>query len=293
MFITRSHLLLVSVALILGFTFVAQSTGMAHLGPHSFNAARFLLGALSLLPLWFILGDRSLPHGRALLINGGLAGVILFGGFTFQLVGLLYTSVGNAGFITGMYIVFVPVAGLLLGRSSRPSTWAGILLAVIGLYVLTIEPGAEINRGDFLELIGALFWAAHVIVIGGLSRRFDAIGLSITQFAVATLLAGVCAFWFESPTLPAFKLAWLPLLYAGIASSAIACTLQVIAQRKIEPTATAMILATEAAFAALGGWWLLDEPMGVKELIGCALMLAGMMISQLPKRSPSLQLQQG
>ncbi len=287
--ITPSHLLLVGVAAIWGFAFVAQSTGMEHLGPHSFNAARFLFGALSLVPLWFVMRHKSpsrIPHGKTLWLGGVVAGTILFAGFSFQQIGLLHTTAGNAGFITGMYIVMVPIVAMLLGQSSSPQTWAGVVLALIGLYSLSIGPDFTINQGDLLELIGALFWTAHVLLIGWLSRKVDAVSLAISQFAVAAVLATIAAALYETPTLMGYEAALLPLLYAGIASSGIAFTLQIIAQRKVEPSVTALILSTEAVFAVIGGWWLLDETLGAKQLLGCGLMLAGMLVSQWPSRKP-------
>lgn len=283
-FITLSHLLLIGVAAIWGFAFVAQSAGMDHLGPHSFNAARFLLGALSLLPLWLLMSKKRLPQGRTLLIGGLAAGTIMFGGFSFQQIGLLHTTAGNAGFITGMYIVMVPAFGILLGHKTNIQTWGGVILAVLGLYALAAGPNLSIGYGDLLELIGALFWTAHVIVIGWLSRKVDAISLSISQFLVAAILATIAAFLYESPSLPNFQSAWLPLLYAGVASSGIACTLQIIGQRKVDPGIAALILSTEAVFAVFGGWLLLDEQFGSKEFLGCSLMLAGMLLSQWPSR---------
>lgn len=283
-FMSVSHLLLISVAAIWGFAFVAQSAGMDHLGPHSFNAARFVLGAISLVPLWLVFTKHRLPQGKTLLWGGLAAGTIMFGGFSFQQVGLLYTTAGNAGFITGMYIVMVPVAGILLGHSTSMQTWSGVILAVLGLYALSIGPDLSIGYGDLLQLIGALFWTAHVLTIGWLSRKVDAISLSISQFMVAAVWATIAAMIYETPALPDFQSAWLPLLYAGIASSGIACTLQVIAQRKVEPGITALILSTEAIFAVIGGWLLLDEQFGSKELLGCSLMLAGMLVSQWPSR---------
>lgn len=281
-----SHLLLIAVAAIWGFAFVAQSAGMDHLPPHSFNAARFVLGALSLLPLWWLFCRHQMPQPRTLLLGGFVAGTVMFGGFTFQQIGLLHTTVGNAGFITGMYIVMVPIAGILLGQRTNLQTWSGVILAVLGLYSLTIGPDLRIGYGDLLELVGALFWTAHVIVIGWLSQKIDAISLSIGQFLVAAVWATLAAWLLETPTLPDFQAAWLPLLYAGVASSGIACTLQVIGQRKVRPDTAALILSTEAVFAVLGGWLLLDEAFGSKELMGCGLMLAGMLVSQWPARKP-------
>jgi len=282
--VTPSHLLLICVAAIWGFAFVAQSSGMATLGPHSFNAARFLLGALSLLPLWLLMRGKGTRGGRSLLLGGLAAGTIMFGGFSFQQIGLLHTTAGNAGFITGMYIVFVPLTAVLLGHRTNRQTWSGVMLALLGLYSLSVGPDLSVGYGDFLELIGAFFWTAHVILINRLSRRVDAVELSIVQFLVATVWAGGAALLFETPTLPAFQSAWLPLLYAGVASSGVAFTLQIIAQRRVEPGVTALLLSGEAVFAVLGGWLLLDESFGSQELLGCSLMLAGMLVTQWPVR---------
>ncbi|WP_136678711.1 DMT family transporter [Neptunomonas sp. XY-337] len=286
MFFSVSHLLLIAVAAIWGFAFVAQSAGMDHLGPHSFNAARFLLATLSLLPLWFMMRHKREKQGKALIWGGIAAGIVMFGGFTMQQVGLLDTTAGNAGFITGMYIVLVPIAGVLLGHSTNMQTWAGLILAVLGLYSLTIGPNFSMGQGDLLVLVGAFFWTGHVLIIGWISRKVDAISLSIVQFVVATALATGFAVALETPEMGGFTSAWLPLVYAGVASSGIAFTLQAIAQRKVEPSVTALILSTEAVFAVLGGCLLLDEPFGAKEALGCGLMMIGMVVTQWPvKRS--------
>ncbi len=288
-----SHVLLILVAAIWGFAFVAQSTGMVHLGPHSFNAARFLLGALSLVPLWFLLGKHKLPLNKDLFIGGLVAGTVMFGGFSFQQMGLQHTTAGNAGFITGMYIVMVPIAGIALGHATHLKTWIGVVLAVAGLYALSVSDTFSINKGDAQVLLGALFWTAHVLILGWLCRKVDAISLSIVQFLVATILASALMLILEEPTLAQFELALLPLLYAGVASSGIAFTLQIIAQRQVEPSVTALILSTEAVFAVIGGWLLLNEQLTSNQLTGCGLMLLGMLISQWPERKRKLTAEQG
>jgi drug/metabolite transporter (DMT)-like permease len=291
--IKPSHALLIVVAIIWGFAFVAQTTGMEHLGPHSFNAARFLLGALSLIPLWLILGKHKLPLNKDLFIGGLVAGTVMFGGFSFQQIGLQYTTAGNAGFITGMYIVMVPIVGVVLGHATNMKTWSGVLLALAGLYALSVSDDLTINKGDAMELIGAFFWTAHVLILGWLCRKVDAISLSILQFFVAAILAAIVMLIVEEPTLVQFELAMWPLLYAGVASSGIAFTLQIIAQRQVEPSVTALILSTEAVFAVIGGWLLLNEQLTSNQLTGCALMLTGMLISQWPERKPKATIEQG
>lgn len=282
--------MLVAVAVIWGFSFVAQSAGMAHLGPHSFNAARFILAALSMLPLWFVLSRNKTFRDPVLLVGGLLAGTVMFAGFTFQQIGLLYTSAGNAGFITGMYIVLVPIVGIFLKHKTQTKTWLGVVLASLGLYVLCVDDNFKVGYGDSLELIGVVFWTMHVLSIAWLSNKVDAINLSIVQFVVAAILASIAALIYEAPTVVGLSAALIPLLYAGIASSGIACTLQTIGQRNIEPSIAALIFASEAVFAVLGGWLILDEVMTIKEVAGCGFMMLGMIVSQWPnKKQPVFQ----
>ncbi|MCJ8337732.1 MAG: DMT family transporter [Pseudomonadales bacterium] len=279
-----SYLLLILVAAIWGFSFVAQSAGMEFMGPHSFNAARFILATVSLLPLWFAMSRHKPLNDPRLWLGGLLAGTVMFAGFSFQQIGLLHTSAGNAGFITGMYIVLVPIVGVFLKQHTSTKTWFGVVLAVVGLFVLCVDDNFSIGYGDSLQLIGVIFWTMHVLAIAWLASKVDAISLSIIQFTVAAVFASIFALLYEQPSWEAVVATSIPLLYAGIASSGIACTLQIIGQRNIEPSIAALILASEAMFAVLGGWILLDESMSSKELSGCLLMLLGMIVSQWPKR---------
>ena len=279
-----SYLLLILVAAIWGFSFVAQSAGMEFMGPHSFNAARFILATVSLLPLWFAMARHKPLNDPRLWLGGLLAGTVMFAGFSFQQIGLLHTSAGNAGFITGMYIVLVPIVGIFLKQHTSTKTWFGVVLAVVGLFVLCVDDNFSIGYGDSLQLIGVIFWTMHVLAIAWLASKVDAISLSIIQFTVAAVFASIFALLYEQPSWEAVVATSIPLLYAGIASSGIACTLQIIGQRNIQPSIAALILASEAMFAVLGGWLLLDESMSSKEVSGCLLMLLGMIVSQWPKR---------
>ncbi|WP_372599998.1 DMT family transporter, partial [Amphritea sp.] len=215
------------------------------------------------------------------------AGILLFLGASLQQAGLLWTSAGNAGFITGLYIIIVPLMGLLLGHITRLNTWLGGLLAVVGLYFLTVDTntGASftINSGDLLVLGSAFFWAAHVVVIGRLASQLDNLRLAIIQFMICALLSFIVALIFEqdSLSLSNIVLAWQPIAYAGLLSVGVAYTLQVVAQRNAPASHAAIIMSLEAVFAALGGWWLLDEGFSNRALTGCTLMLAGMILSQL------------
>jgi len=285
----KSDLLLLLVAVIWGGGFVAQRQGLEFVGPFTFNGVRFALGSLSLLPL-ILIGQRRQNRSprllaesgtRPLLLGGGLAGAALFIGASLQQVGMVYTTAGNAGFITGLYVVIVPMLGLFWGQRPSLGTWFGAILAAFGLYLLSVTAQFTIGFGDLLELAGAFFWAGHVLLIGWLSPRLDAIKLSAVQFAVCSLLSLLTAFCTEVVSLTGILQAALPLLYGGLISVGVAYTMQVVAQRDAHPAHTAVILSAEGVFAAIGGGLLLGEVIGPRGILGCSLMLAGMLISEL------------
>lgn len=282
-----SHLFLWTTAAIWGFAFVAQSVGMQNLGPYSFNAARFTLAALSMLPLVYIFDRHRVSDLRLTLKAGAMTGLVLFCGATLQQIGLLYTTTANAGFITTMYMLFVPIIGLFLKHTISRKTWIGILLSLVGLYTLTVGPNLSIQYGDSLELLGAIFWAGHVLIVGFYSRKVPIVSFSVVQLVVVAILSWIMSLTTEQPSWQAIENSWLPLLYAGIASSAIAYTLQAIGQKNVAPSSAALILSTEAVFAALGGWLFMEETLSQRELMGCALIFFGMIISQWP-RKPSV-----
>jgi drug/metabolite transporter (DMT)-like permease len=283
----KSDLLLLLTAAIWGFAFVAQRVGMEHVGPFTFNGIRFALGSLSLVPLlfWQLNGKPSpLPSAEGFgpaLRGGCIAGLFLFTGASLQQVGLVYTTAGNAGFITGLYVVIVPLIGLLFRQRSTAGAWLGAGLAAVGLYFLSVTDQFTIAWGDFLELLGAFFWAGHVLVIGHFSPRVSAIRLAITQFAICSILSLSTATVVETIRLSNILQAAVPILYGGLASVGIAYTLQVVAQKNAHPAHAAILLSLEAVFAAIGGWLMLGEILSVRGLFGCALMLAGMLLSQL------------
>jgi drug/metabolite transporter (DMT)-like permease len=285
----RADALLLLTATIWGFAFVAQRVGMEYVGPFTFNGVRFALGSLSLVPLLFLLKPK-ISSARTLLPQasrgtifwgGGLAGLFLFSGASLQQVGLVYTTAGNAGFITGLYVVIVPIMGLFLRQRTHLGTWLGVLLAAVGLYFLSITKELTIAWGDLLVLIGAFFWAAHVLIIGRLSPRMDALKLAITQFAVCSLLSLLTALAVETLTWEDLRQAAVPILYGGLGSVGVAYTLQVVAQKDAHPAHAAIFLSMEAVFAAIGGWWLLNEALTARAMLGCGLMLFGMLFSQL------------
>jgi drug/metabolite transporter (DMT)-like permease len=285
----KSDTLLLFTATIWGFGFVAQRVGMDYVGPFTFNGFRFALGSLTLVPLLLISNRQwaitksllPLINTRMIIFGGGLAGFALFMGATLQQVGLVYTTAGKAGFITGLYVVIVPILGLFWKQRPGIGTWFGAILAAAGLYLLTITAEFTIAFGDFLELAGAFFWAGHVLIIGWLSPRIDPIKLAFFQYAACSFLSLITAVITEVITLYGLFLATLPIAYGGLISVGIAYTLQVVAQRDAHPAHAAIILSLEAVFAALGGWLMLGETLSARGLLGCSLMLTGMLCSQL------------
>jgi len=282
-------------AVIWGFAFVAQRLGMEYIGPFIFNAIRFALGALALLPFALRRERRQTPRAGVMLYGGLLAGAVLFLGASLQQIGVVYTTAGKAGFITGLYVVLAPILGFFLKHKIYFYNWVGALLAVIGLYFLTISGAFVIQKGDFYVLLGAFFWASHVHIIGWLSPQVQASRLAIMQYIMVSLLSFAAAFLLETFTLHAiFNAAW-PILYGGLMSVGVAYSLQVLAQKHAPPTHAAVLLSLEAVFAVIllsleavfaviGGWLLLSEGLSMRSLLGCTLMLAGMIVSQVGVR---------
>ena len=285
----KSDALLLLTAIIWGFAFVAQRVSMEYLGPFTFNAARFILGSLSLLPLVFISRDQRPASGsihpnpglKFVIFGGIAAGFMLFMGMSLQQVGLVYTTAGKAGFITSLYVVIVPILALFWKQPTNPGTWIGVSLAAIGLYFLSVTEKFSIEFGDLLVFFCAFFWAGQVLIISWLSPRIQSVKLAFTQFVVCACLSLVVAVIFEDISWTALTQAIWPILYNGILSSGVAFTFQVIAQRHTHPAHASIIMSMEAVFAAIGGWLLLNEVLSMRGLLGCGLMLGGMLLSQL------------
>ena len=283
--VRKANMLLLLAAAIWGLAFVAQRVGMRHVGPLTFNGVRLALGAAALVPhlLWLRKSglEKDQPCNPRLLFRGGvLAGTVLFLGATLQQYGVVYTTAGKAGFITGLYVVFVPLLGLFIGVKTGRFIWAGAVAAAAGLSLLSAKGVMGIDPGDGLVLLSAVFWAMHVLVIGRLSRRIPPVRLAVAQFTVVSVLSLVGAFLFETVDLVSLRAAAVPILYAGLLSVAVAYTLQVVGQRRAKPAHAAIILSSEAVFAALGGWLMLGEGMSLRGIVGCALMLGGILLAQ-------------
>ena len=281
--VLRNDLLLLLTAMIWGFAFVAQRVGMRFIEPFTYNGLRFALGAASLLPLLYLRRqstERTVASGTMVLAVGMVVGLCLFVASSLQQIGLVYTTAGKAGFITTLYVVLVPLFGMVIGRSTGIAGWIGVALAVGGLYLLSVREDLSIAPGDLLVLASALFFALHVLLIDRYGHLVDSIVLSVVQFAVCSGLCTVTAFFVESPGLDGIIKAAIPILYGGLFSVGVAYTLQVVAQKKAPPSHAAIILSLEGAFAALGGWLLIGENLDARALIGCVLMFAGMLSSQ-------------
>ncbi|MCC6076121.1 DMT family transporter [Pseudomonas sp. GCM10022188] len=279
----RADLLMLLTALIWGTTFVAQRLGMNEIGPFLYTGLRFALGALVLLP-WVLrrpAGGVTEPFHRGLLAGGLLLGLALTAGINLQQVGLLFTSVTNSGFITGLYVIIVPLLGLLVGQRTGPGTWLGASLAVLGMALLSIGPDFRVASGDWLQLAGALVWGVHVLLVGALASRHDPLRLAFLQFvtcaAISLLLAGIL----EEIRLDAILRAAPAVLYGGVIAVGIGYTLQVVAQKHAIASHAAIILSLEAVFAAIAGALVLDESLSARGYLGCALMFTGMLAAQL------------
>ena len=290
-----ANILLLVTAVIWGFGFVAQILGMTHLGPFAFIGLRFLLGAASLLPVIWWMWSRlnlSADQHESLFWGSLTLGIVLFCASAFQQVGLLYTTASNAGFITGLYMVFVPVMGIALGIKTGRMTWLGGALAAVGLVLLGFNESYRLGYGDALQLLGAVVWAVHILVIDHFARRVSGLLLAVGQFLVCGTLGLFVSLTLtdEVTTSVGIINAAPTLAYAGILTVGVAYTLQVIAQADANPSHAAIILSLEAVFGALGGYLILDEWLTPRQMFGCALMLGGMIMSQLANQDAQPEL---
>lgn len=284
-----ANLVLLLTAAIWGMGFVAQKVGSEFVGAYTFNGIRFALGSLSLVPLIVYfdrknkdkVSDKPKATTQQIFKAGIILGLILFIAASLQQIGMTDSTAGKGGFITGLYMVFVPIFGLFLGHKIGKNIWFGVAAAVVGLYLLSIKKGFEIEFGDFLILVGAVFWAVHILFIDNFSKKIDALKLSSIQFATCAVLSLITAFATETITLEGLKGSLIPILYGGLLSVGVAYTLQVVAQKNAKPSHAAIILSMESVFAALGGMIILSESLTVRAAIGCALILVGILITQI------------
>lgn len=304
LFELRQSGLLLITAFIWGCSFVAQSIGMESVGPYTFTASRMALGFVFLLPIVAMLRKRlaasqsdeaerrrSPEYRRNLILGGFLCGLCLFGGEALQQFGLVHdTEVGKAGFITALYIVFVPLIGLFLGQKSRLTLWLAVAIAVAGLWFLCLPPeGFSIALGDTYIFLCAIVFSLHILVISRFVTKVNGIELSMMQFFFGSIIAFTSMMLFEHPTMSGFMEALPAILWAGIMSNGIAYTLQIVGQRGVNETAASLILSLESVFSVLAGWVVLNEILTPREGLGCVLMSVAVVLAQLPERKKRIK----
>ena len=297
----KSNLLLLLTAFIWGTAFVAQKSGMDYIEPFTYNGIRTLIGGLFLIPVIKFLDTRKpeaekeriasrsaeqkAAENKLLLIGGICCGTALFVASSLQQFGVSYTTAGKAGFITTLYVVIVPIFSIFLRKKVGAKMWFCVMLGALGMYMLCMKEATfSLQYGDFLVLLCAAAFAIHILVIDYFSPKVDSVRLSCIQFLTAGSLAIICMFIFEEPVIANILACWFPILYAGVLSSGVAYTLQVVAQADADPTAASLILSLESVFAALSGMVLLGESMTIKELLGCVIIFAAIIIAQMPSK---------
>ena len=299
----KNSLLLLLAAVIWGIAFVAQSVGMDYVGGFTFNAVRSLIGSAVLVPLILIPGQNNSDNSETseaaasttsgiqkrkdLIIGGISCGICLCLASNFQQFGIKYTTVGKAGFITACYIVIVPIIGLFLGKKCSKFIWAAVAMALIGLYLLCITDGFSIGKGDLLVLVCAFLFSIHILVIDHFSPKADGVKLSCIQFLTCGILSAIPALILEHPQVSSILAAWQPILYAGVMSCGVAYTLQVIGQKNMNPTVASLILSMESCISVLAGWIILGQQLSAKEILGCVIMFAAIILAQLPQKDTS------
>ncbi len=283
---TRANIMLFLTALIWGATFVAQKTAMDVLGPYTFNGVRCLVGSISLFLISLLLKPKqNIKYKKHHLIEGGaVAGVLLFLATTLQQVGIVTSSAGKAGFITSLYIVMVPFFSFVSGKKVKKSVWLGVLLALVGLYLLCFKGGLYVEKGDLIILFSAAFFALHIMCISKYSKKTDAIKLSCIQFLFAGIFASILGLMFEVVDLKNILSCTKEIFYTGVLSCAVAFTLQIGAQKHVRPYIASLILSLESVFAVAAGYLFLNEVLTPKEILGCIFMFLAVYVAQYVKK---------
>ncbi|ORT99509.1 Permease of the drug/metabolite transporter (DMT) superfamily [Anaerovibrio sp. JC8] len=281
----RGSLCLLLAAFIWGITFVAQLVGMDNIGPFTYGFARYVVGVAAILVIWYgFRGKRRDAKENGEYYSGwkaGMgAGLLMFIASAFQQCALQYTTAGKTAFITCLYIIFVPIISVMVGKLLKLENWIGAIAALIGLYCLSIKGDFDLNYGDVLAFICSVFWSFHIMYIDRFADKKDNIDISASQLVVCAVLNGIVAFALENVVWQDIVAAWFPIVFAGAMSSGIAFTLQIVGQKYAEPSHAAIIMSLESVFGAVGGWVVLNEQMSSMEVFGCMMMLMGMLITQ-------------
>ena len=279
-----NSLLLLLTATIWGSAFVAQSVGMEHVGPFTFTFSRSIIGGIVLLPCILLLGKWKKGFATKIEWIGGICcGIALCVASNFQQVGMQYTTVGKAGFITALYVVLVPIFGIFMKKRVSLLIWGCVAVSVVGLYLLCMPSGAFVLAfGDLLVLLCAVLFSVHILVIDHFSPKGDGVVISCIQFFTCGILSAIPMLFFENSSVGSMLDAKWSILYAGVLSSGVAYTLQVVAQKNVNPTVASLIMCLESVVAVLAGWIILGQGMSSREIWGCLLMFAAIVVAQLP-----------
>ena len=303
---SKNAIILFLTALIWGTGFVAQSAGAEHVPPFTFNSIRCILGGCILLiylkgrdvrnkttknssPQENMTQDKKTQDKKILLLGGILCGIVLCAGMGLQQIGIAYTTVGKAGFLSGLYILIVPILGLFLKKPVGIKIWISVFIAAVGLYFLCITESFAIQRGDVYMLICAVFFAIHILVIDFFSPKVDGVRMSCIQFFVCGILSGVFMLLFETPSVEAIQSGWFSIVYAGVMGCGIAYTLQIVGQKNINPTVASLILSVETVVSVIAGFLVFAELLAPRELLGCILMFGAIILAQLPQKREEIQ----
>ena len=293
----KNSILLFLAAFIWGVAFVSQSKGMEYMGPFTFNGVRSLIGAAVLVPVILFRyrtpKDAASPwksvNWKTTLIGGACCGLALMVASTLQQIGIMYTTVGKAGFITALYIIFVPICGIFLKKKVPGSVWVGAVMAAFGMYLLCIQGSFKVGLGDTLVFVCALVFTVHILVIDYFSPKADGVMLSCIQFFVCGLICTTIALIVEKPDFLQLINGAVPILYAGVMSCGVAYTLQIVGQKNVNPTVAALILSLESVVSMLAGWFAYkigflkdDQTLTGRQILGCAIVFAAVILVQLP-----------
>lgn len=276
----QHSLMLFAAAMIWGLAFVAQTEGMNHIGPFTFTFARNIIGAAVLLPLAVISRERS-ESNKVLVCSASICGIALGLASCLQQYGMLYTTPGKAGFLTALYIIIIPIAGIFLKKKCHRLTWTAAAAALFGIYLLCMTESFALGKGDIFEILCAFVFSAQIMIISHFSGRVNVYRFACIEFFTSGLFAAVPMLLCETVTLSGMTAAWLPLLYTGILSSGVAYTLQIIGQRGLNPTLAALIMSLESCFSVISGWIILGQSLSFRELAGCIIMFAAIVLAQL------------
>lgn len=292
----RSNILLLITAAIWGSAFVAQKSGMDYIGPFTYGGIRMVIGGMVLIPVILLMNkgkvnddniseEEKTKQNKLLIIGGVCCGLALFAASTLQQFGVSYTTAGKAGFITTLYVVLVPIFSLVIGKKVRPIMWLCVLMGAVGLYLLCMTDSSfKLQLGDMLVLLCAFGFTIHIMVVDHFAPMVDGVKLSCIQFLVSGVIGIICMFIFEEPELDAILDCWLPILYAAVLSSGVGYTLQIVAQKDAEPTIASLLMSLESVFAVIAGAIILHESMSGRELLGCVVIFAAVIIAQLPSK---------